>query len=395
MNRGYVISIIIFIFIVIATLVVIGIGKGYRFGLDSGKIELSGTGILVAKSMPDTAQVFLNGHLTTATNNTLNLAPKEYDVKIFKEGYFPWEKKITVSKEQVSTANALLFPTAPALENITDIGVSQAVIDPSMTKIAFTVASQSAKKNGIYILDMTSRPILTLQSSSSQIVDNSTDLFSEAKMSWSPDGKQLLATVSADLNDNTYLLDVDRMNVTPTNVTEVLANATANFAKQTQAVQKARISSLSKKVRSFAANNFTIMSWSPDQTKILYKASQSATMPIFITPRILGVNSTVEDRNLNKDEIYVYDIKEDRNYKLDSADFSQSYSWYPDSGHILFVKDKKLQVMEYDGLNKITFYAGPFIDSYAFPWPDGTKIVILTNLGNANSTPNLYTISLK
>jgi hypothetical protein len=51
--------------------------------------------------------------------------------------------------------------------------------------------------------------------------------------------------------------------------------------------------------------------------------------------------------------------------------------------------------MEYDAMNKTTVYAGPFVDGYVFPWPDATRLVILTNLGNPSITPNLYTLGLK
>jgi len=51
--------------------------------------------------------------------------------------------------------------------------------------------------------------------------------------------------------------------------------------------------------------------------------------------------------------------------------------------------------MEYDGLNKITMWAGPFVDTFVFPWPTGGKFVIVTNLGNETIAPNLYTVSLQ
>ena len=70
-------------------------------------------------------------------------------------------------------------------------------------------------------------------------------------------------------------------------------------------------------------------------------------------------------------------------------------SWLPDSRHLIFVHDKKIDIMEYDGTNVTTVYAGPFVDSYVFPYSNASKIVILTNLGNPNITPNLYTLGLK
>ena len=74
---------------------------------------------------------------------------------------------------------------------------------------------------------------------------------------------------------------------------------------------------------------------------------------------------------------------------------SQVLRWFPDSKHLIFVEDRKINIMEYDAANKTVIYAGPFINNYVFPWPDGSKLVILTNLGNEDIAPNLYTIGLK
>jgi hypothetical protein len=52
-------------------------------------------------------------------------------------------------------------------------------------------------------------------------------------------------------------------------------------------------------------------------------------------------------------------------------------------------------MLEMDGTNDTTIYAGPFIGSSVFPWPNGEKLVILTDLNNPTILPNLYTISLK
>lgn len=72
--------------LVLGTIVAILYAKGYQFGFGNGHPEVSGTGLLVATSTPDGAQVFVDGHLTTATNNTINLAPGTYSVKIQKDG---------------------------------------------------------------------------------------------------------------------------------------------------------------------------------------------------------------------------------------------------------------------------------------------------------------------
>lgn len=398
MSRQLIIILLILLSLITATVLVVLYGKGYRFGFEGLKPLLSETGLLVATSTPDGAQVFIDDHLTTATNNTINLEQKEYKVKIAKAGYFPWEKKIKIKKEVVSKAEALLFTTAPKLESITDIGVSNPTLDPSRTKIAFTAQSQSNKKNGVYVLDMSLRPILTLQSALKQIADDSTDTFSTSLLSWSSDGEELLATISADLvSPTTYLLKKSEFNESPQDVTAILTTVNATWQKQREEKQKSRIFGLKPKLKKIIADNFKIISWSPDETKILYVASESATLPLVIDPPLLGTDSTPQERSLEKDLLYVYDIKEDKNLKLDIGNSQKAplLSWFPDGKHLIFIDNKKIDIMEYDGTNRTVVYAGPFIDNFVFPWTDDSKIVILTNLGNPNTAPNLYTIGLK
>lgn len=404
-------------FLIVGTVLIILYGKGYRLDFLGGKPTLSGTGLLVTTSEPDSAQVFINGHLTTATDNTLNLAPGEYTIRIYKEGYFPWEKKLTVQEEVVAKAEARLFPTAPKLESITAIGVQNPIIDPSHTKIAYTVASQSARKNGIYVLDMNSRPILTLQSASTQIVDETSAPFSDAQFSWSPDGQELIATLSAQPdNPTTYLLKANGFNQAPTDVTATLDAVQLAWETEKEEKEIARINALKPALRSFLRNHFNIIEWSPDDSKILYQASTSAQLPIIIKPRLVGVETTPEQRALEKGAIYVYDIKEDKNYRIDlnevtipqaqqdaevpkkeaeNTDTPLPFRWFPDSEHLILVKDKKIDILEFDGSNKTTVYAGPFVGNYVFPWVNGSRLVMLTNLGNPTIAPNLYTLGLE
>ena len=402
MKKQLIISFLIILFVTTGTIIAILFGKGYRFEFGQNGTILSGTGLLVATSSPDGAQVFINGQLTTATDNTINLAPGIYDVKIFKDGYIAWQKKITIKKEIVSKADALLFPTAPKLESITNIGISNPVLDPSKTKIAYLVASQSAVKNGIYVLDMTSRPILTLQSASSQIASEIIDVFSNSTLTWSPDSTQLIATISEQISTSTYLLKTNGINENPQNVTATIGFVDASWVKLKTEKEKALMDSLPKKLKKVVLDHFKILEWSSNETKILYQASNSATLPLIIVPELIGTNSTEQVRDIKKGQVYVYDIKEDRNYKiLDSIPkkaekFSPlSIMFYPDSKHLVHVFDGKIDIMEYDAQNRTTVYAGPFVDGFVFPWPDATKLVILTNLGNPNITPNLYTIGLK
>lgn len=384
------------LFLLIVTIAVILYGKGYNFSFGGGKIGILGTGLLAATSQPDGAGIYINNHLTSATNNTVSLSPGEYDIKIVKSGYFPWEKRIKIDKEVVSSAYALLIPTAPKLDNVTDVGISNPVLDPTRTKITYTVSSsEDPRKNGVYILDMGLRPILTLQSSSTQIADNTIDNFSKASLSWSPDAKELVATIAAGPSiETTYLLKT-AFNQNPADVTATLENVNASWSEQKEKQDKSQLLGFKTKLQNLIKENFRILSWSEDETKILYTASASANLPLIINPPLIGTNPTPQERDISKDSVYIYDIKEDKNFKIFDSTPHTPLSWFPDSKHLIYVADRKISIMDYDGLNRTTVYAGPFIDNYVFAWPDGSKILILTDLGNPTISPNLYTIGLK
>lgn len=400
MRRQLLISLMILLFLGIGTTIAVLYGKGYRIDFTGTKSILKGTGLLVATSAPDGAQVLVNDHLTTATNNTINLAPGTYKIRIFKDGYFPWEKTITVQEEVVSKAEALLFPTTPKLESITETGALSPVIDPSFTKVAYIVASQSARKNGIFVLDMGNRSLLALSSNANQIVDGTSVDFTHATLSWSPDGKQILATLpgtTPTAKQTSYLLDATTLNSTPQDVTETLSAVTDNWNKIATDKQTAQMNTLKPNLKAFAMQYMADLQWSPDETKFFYTASQSSELAQIITPKIIGSDSMQEDRILVKGNVYLYDMKEDKNFLIAKAEQlpNEKIMWFPDSKHLIVVHDKRVDIREYDNGNNTTVYAGPFVDSYAFPWPTGDNVVVLTDLGNSSILPNLYTISLK
>jgi hypothetical protein len=410
-RKQILISVLIFSFIAIGTVGIILYGKGYRFLFTQGEPQVTKTGILNITSDPTGAQIYINDHPnpTTATNDSLDLTPGKYKVKVAKDGYTDWIKDFEVKKEEVTSANVKLFPKAPTLQSISTLGVESVVIDPSGTKLAFNIASQSAKRNGIYVVDMTSRsfPILIGQSSSTQIADDTGEaLFSQAKISWSPDGKQILATVPLSTGLNSYyLLNSDRLNATPQDITATLQSQHDLWDTQQLEKETARLKSLKPTVQKFVKTNFNILAWSPDENKILYQATASAQMPVFATPRRIGNNGLYERRDLEQNAIYSYNIKEDINTRVaepmeklcdtKTPDCKVPFTWFTDSTHLVYLHDKKIDMLEDDGSNLTTLFAGPFIDHYVFPWPDGSKIVILTNLGNTAVSPTLYTIGLK
>ncbi len=411
------------------TIIIILFGRGYR--IDLRKSGLRSTGLLVASSDPNGAQVFVNGMLKTATNNTIGVEPDWYTVRISKEGYIPWEKRLRVQGEVVTNTDAFLFPSNPSLSPLTVSGVLTPKRSPDGTKLAYIVSPPettqdglSIEKSGLWLLDMADRP-LAFTRDSRQIAHNTflpsgTDL----EIVWSPDSTQILVVSTTQA----LLFETSKQNAL-TNVTATLPQLQKDWNIQRDTRLQTQLALLPTELVTIATQSARIIEFAPDETKMLYEATASATLPPFIVPPLIGTNPTQEDRNISQGIFYVYDIKEDRNYRVLARSeigeaqrtassvqplaetkrtfelqtfidaFNQTnepLSWFPTSRHLIVQLDNKIDIMEYDRINWITVYAGPHESDFVVPWPGSSRLVILTNLNpKASKLPNLYSVNLR
>lgn len=396
MKKTILTTLLVLFLVSIASYIFILYGKGYRLNLSGkGNKIVAGTGLLVMTSTPNGARAYINDNLTTATDDTLNLPPGEYDIRIEKDGYYPWKKHVTLKNEAVTKTDAVLFPTTPKLEATTFLGAQNPILDGSGSFIAYKVSSSSAKNNGIYILSI-NRPFLSLGSSSRQLASDTTDTFSKADVQFSPDGLEVLATIKTLNSNRIYLLRTDTSNDNPQNVTFTVDQVRLQWDELKKQQEEKLAKSLPQKSRAFILSNFSNMKVSPEGDKILYIASESAQMPQFIMPSLPSTNSTPEIRNLQKGSAYVYQIKEDKNYLFYSVEKTlPNLLWYPSSSHIVFIEGKRIVAMEYDGGNKTTLYSGPFEPDFLYPWPDSSGLIIKTNLNDETVPANLYKVGLR
>ncbi len=417
---------IIFIIVLAAGITLaIKIAKGYRPSLKNKSLE--GTGLLSANSTPRGASVFINDKLTTATDDTLNLPPGEYRVKIAQDGYISWEKTLVLVPELVTQTNARLFPSVPDLKPLTFSGALNAIPSPDGQKLVFGVDNATTDtKNGLYVVDLQDRPF-SLNSDPRQITRNSQKYdFIHAPLTWSPDSSQILATLNSGQLDETNVLISSSSFNDIADLKDVTARLPVIIKEWQDLLDKKdheRMIVLPEFIQKLATQSAKLAYFSPDEDKLMYTATAEITIPEkLITP--LPSNSTqTETRNLKPGKIYIYDIEEDKNFLIAdapqpptkpapakpapvdqlkqianrySAIFTQPIQWYPDSRHVIIVEADKIIISEYDGTNRQTVYAGPFAQNFAFPWPNGSRLVILASLnGGTNLSPNLYSINLK
>jgi hypothetical protein len=369
--------------------------RGYKF--DFKTLKFQPNGILVIKSEPDGASVFIDGSLKTATNATISLSPGVYDVEVRKEGYFNWYKRLTIDKEIVTQASISLFRNVPSLSPVTLSGAGNPVMSENGGKIAYTVLPATGvtdDKIGLWILDTFSLP-LGFSNDPKRITDG--DL-TKATYSFSPDGRQVMLTTLNGI----FVLDTGSF--TPQNQRVNIASqkdaTLAEWEKEKSVKDTSLIKNLPPELNDILTRKTSSFVFSPDQNMILYTASAPGTLSDNLISPLPGSSTQKQERNVQTGHTYVYDVKEDRNFFIADAsqitDQSQPVlRWMSTSRHLLLAVPGQIVIMDYDGTNKELVYSGSYVGTYAFPFNNATRLLILTNLGAGSASPNLYTLTIK
>lgn len=392
------IAIIFFIALIAGITFAIKYAKGYRPSLKNRALE--GTGLLAANSYPKGAAVFINDKLTTATDDTLNLPPGEYLVKIAKDGYISWEKTLKLEPELVTQTNTRLFPSVPDLKPLTFSGATNPLPSPDGEKIVFSVNNATTDtKNGLYVLDLLDRPF-SLNSDPRQISRTSAKYdLAKAQLVWSPDSGQILATLDQGETSEINLL------LSPAGFTDIadFKDVTARLPvifKEWQDLKTKKfheqLKTLPEPMQLIATASAKMVAFSPDEKKMLYSATASAQLAENLIPPLPATSTQKETRAIEPKNYYIYDLEEDKNFLISPFNQDAPIIWYPDSNHVIMVEGAKIIIAEYDATNRHTVYAGPFSQNFIFPWPNGSRLIILASLnGGSNLPPNLYSINLK
>ncbi len=448
-SKQFLITIVTLVVIAVAAVAAVYFVKGFTFSPTQGRMV--GTGILALSSEPDGASVYIDGHLTTATNTTLSqLKPKTYDVKIVKDGFISWEKQIAVAEGLVSEAKATLFPALPTIYPLTFNGVTQVLLSPDGQKLAFTVPysadTSTRQKGGIWVWTMTSTPIsFTRGNQPQQIIASTSDLdFSKSTLRFSPDSTQLLATLqqgqtAGDANTRNYLLPVDKQSAISdlNDITALVVNTTKSWDDDQKTEDQARIMAINNLTVRDVASKSGVLKWSPDETKFLAgpapenggsnsktgnQSNPSSVPSGTSTPTPQPLLSGYEQSSSLLRGYKVYDLVNPiqvepttkpavptlsqlqsgqvKEYDLPAA---YAYYWLPDSRHIIMVmaddqnpSATKIGIADFDGSNVAVIFDGTVNGTNVFAWPDSSRVAVLTSFATPTaSVPNLFGINLK
>ena len=395
-QRSLLIIFLVASFIITSTYVISLIARGYRFSIKDGLV-LNATGMISAISRPKGASVFIDEKLVTATDDTINLTPGVYSLKINKDGFLPWQKTITIKPETVYQADVQLFSAVPDLKPLTLTGAINPSSNIDNTKIVYAVASASATKdNGLYLIESNGLPISLIRGISRQLSPNTATIdWSRFTYTFSPNSREILAT-SIDTQVN-YLLSLDTI-IDPLKLIDSTNNLSVikqDWQLQTDILITAKLDRLPKVIQPLiATNSAKDIQFSSDEDKILYLAQSDGNITKNIIAPPPAQSTQNQSRAIKKDNYYVYDLKDDTNFLIGYKNDLTNPNWLPNSSNIVFVQNQNLNVIDYDGTNQQTLFSSNFDPNCVYPWVDGSKIVILTST-YPSAPANLYTISTR
>lgn len=179
----------IFAFFIITPMVIF-YATGYKFNLQGVKLEK--TGVFILDSSPQGAKIYVNGKLQQAFLKKIfsqesnyittpakikGFLPDEYDITMELDGYFPWNKKLTIYPNTSTYAEDVFLykkslPISVLAEKINSLELS-----PDKTKLAALADGRIA--------------ILNLSNGGQNSLPAPSE-YSTSSSAWSPDGNNLL-----------------------------------------------------------------------------------------------------------------------------------------------------------------------------------------------------------
>ena len=357
--------------------------SGFRVKKDEDQaIDLTKTGMVSAKSMPEGATVYFDDKLVTATNDTISgVEPGVHSLRIVKKGYETWSKDIEVFAELVTDITAVLVSQSPMFEPLTNTGARNPSVSPSLTKLAYF--SKDEATPGVWIIPINQGGLNLFRANPSVVLEDTRVIkYSDGKsIMWSPDEDKLLVQT----NDDFYYL----VNLT-TNTSQSLTNEEEIITEWQQKLQKKREDFVSKldipdDIKALALSPNVM--WSPDEKKFLYKVNDGTN----ITHKVYNMEKPLPVGEKIETVVFATLVK----------DPQPEVTWYSDSFHLILtegnVTEEKrgtVSLIRIDGTNKIEIYGEAIHSPKVYSVPAGDKIIILTSFKSGDQT-DLYTVGIR
>ena len=208
------------LFLITAPLVIF-YSSGYRIDWnppENGK-RIVQTGGLFFKIEPKQADIYLNGKLSKKTDFFFgsalieNLLPKEYSIRISKDGFYSWEKKLTVKEKEVAEGKRIILISENLSYDDISKGVESFWLSPDDKKMVLKETATGTNSRWSLKLYDLERNVKSQLISENEVYSKGADFMG---LEWSEDSKEIYLNVVIREQEKSFVIKPDKSPVTLT-----------------------------------------------------------------------------------------------------------------------------------------------------------------------------------
>lgn len=394
LHRRIVYSLFVGIFLVAAPLIIF-YTMGYRYNLEKGRVQK--TGVMKITTVPRGADIYLNGirYETSQTPAKIEyLLPGDYEIRLAKDGYHEWQKKLAVTENGTTFAEKIMLFKDAAAETITASATVSWLVSPDKNMIAVADA-----KGNISLIDINSGLLGEVSGGNIGVITTVSGASNLSLAGFSPSGRYILAENAAGKATGRYLIDTllktNKKIAASADTLRWSGDKDVLYGLDKAGLSQIDLTSLSAKIliKKFAANDFyasgnsiyylsdaalikadlnggntsTVAAISGSKGQIVAIKNNRAliTQPESGSLQIVDLNQKLKTITANAKridwlgndsfifyndfEIFIFDMS--KNYpelitrvgsKITAA------AWHPGGKHIVFSADNKVKIIELD-----------------------------------------------
>ena len=177
--------------------------SGWRIDLMDQSIKK--TGVLTVESSPILADIYVDDEYRGRTNKSMTLDIGEYNIKVSKEGYFDWNKKVDIIEEKSTPVFPFLIKSELKEENIynSETLVKKYWADGNNNNLVFLTETETEFNLFYYSLNSTFLPRNSLPTNILTIPKINEDyLITDINLKLSPSGDLAILKISKEDPDD-------------------------------------------------------------------------------------------------------------------------------------------------------------------------------------------------
>jgi hypothetical protein len=337
-TRRIIYLIFILIFVIVAPAVVF-YASGYRYNFKKHKIQK--TGMLILKTKPEEATIYLNNKIQKSKTPAKigNLLPEEYLVRIEKENFYPWKKKLTIQSDLVTFAeDIILFKKSLPIE-IRSGKIKLIALAPDSQKMVYVVDNKTSQEI----------QLLNLKNNEERLLYRASEKNKVDALEWDKESKKILVTIleskmNQQKSTSKKYLVINSENPTEINFYKDLGSFYFEFKNIKEKINLVDdyilIEGQNKFITLLNKKNNTLMIVEPKSNEIIFKTDARYAAWNKDGQKLLYSNGF---------ELFVYDLATgEKNLILRYSQEIREPKWLSNNNYILFLLENSLRVIELD-----------------------------------------------